>query len=294
MAAVTIFVSGARVLAFQGDRADPARRGSRRRASASPTPSSGSRSSPRGSRWRGPSARPARRRARTAALPRVRPPQPRPDDEDRGVRGQRRGHRRALRPRRRRGRPDHRQPGVGRRRVAGDRRAARRASRSASATRPTSCSSARPPSPRSARRSRRSSAATRASSRSATSSRWCSRPTSCSSPRTPTSTTTCSGDDVERMTAEIEEELRREVPSVWQVFLDPTPREHADGRAARAPRLTARSGGRARGRQPRAGAGDERLRAARRDARGARRSPGARRRPSRGGRARCAGARAAP
>jgi len=39
-----------------------------------------------------------------------------------------------------------------------------------------------------------------------------------------------SGDDVERMTAEIEEELRREVPSVWQVFLDPTPREHADGR----------------------------------------------------------------
>jgi len=40
----------------------------------------------------------------------------------------------------------------------------------------------------------------------------------------------CSGDDVERMTAEIEEELRREVPSVWQVFLDPTPREHTDGR----------------------------------------------------------------
>ena len=43
----------------------------------------------------------------------------------------------------------------------------------------------------------------------------------------------CSGDDVERMTAEIEEELRREVPSVWQVFLDPTPREHADADARR-------------------------------------------------------------
>jgi cation diffusion facilitator family transporter len=36
-----------------------------------------------------------------------------------------------------------------------------------------------------------------------------------------------SGDGVERMTAELEEELRREVPAVWQVFLDPTPREHA-------------------------------------------------------------------
>jgi len=35
------------------------------------------------------------------------------------------------------------------------------------------------------------------------------------------------GDDVERLTDEIEEELRREVPSVWQVFLDPTPRERA-------------------------------------------------------------------
>jgi len=46
----------------------------------------------------------------------------------------------------------------------------------------------------------------------------------------------CSGDDVERMTAEIEEELRREVPSVWQVFLDPTPREHAEG-----PRLARRA-----------------------------------------------------
>ena len=40
----------------------------------------------------------------------------------------------------------------------------------------------------------------------------------------------CSGDDVERMTSELEEKLRREVPAVWQVFLDPTPREHADGR----------------------------------------------------------------
>jgi cation diffusion facilitator family transporter len=33
-----------------------------------------------------------------------------------------------------------------------------------------------------------------------------------------------SGDDVERLTGEIEDELRREVPSVWQVFLDPSPR----------------------------------------------------------------------
>jgi cation diffusion facilitator family transporter len=39
-----------------------------------------------------------------------------------------------------------------------------------------------------------------------------------------------SGDDVERLTAEIEEDLRREVPAVWRVFLDPTPREHAGGR----------------------------------------------------------------
>jgi cation diffusion facilitator family transporter len=44
----------------------------------------------------------------------------------------------------------------------------------------------------------------------------------------------CSGDDVERMTSELEEELRREVPAVWQVFLDPTPREQARAEAARA------------------------------------------------------------
>jgi cation diffusion facilitator family transporter len=37
----------------------------------------------------------------------------------------------------------------------------------------------------------------------------------------------CSGDDVERLTGELEEELRREIGSVWQVFLDPTPREEA-------------------------------------------------------------------
>jgi cation diffusion facilitator family transporter len=37
----------------------------------------------------------------------------------------------------------------------------------------------------------------------------------------------CSGDDVERLTGELDEELRREVSSVWQVFLDPTPREQA-------------------------------------------------------------------
>jgi cation diffusion facilitator family transporter len=35
----------------------------------------------------------------------------------------------------------------------------------------------------------------------------------------------CSGDDVERLTDELEEELRDEVPSVWRVFLDPSPRE---------------------------------------------------------------------
>jgi divalent metal cation (Fe/Co/Zn/Cd) transporter len=35
------------------------------------------------------------------------------------------------------------------------------------------------------------------------------------------------GDGVERMTEELEEDLRREVPTVWQVFLDPTPRERA-------------------------------------------------------------------
>jgi cation diffusion facilitator family transporter len=40
-----------------------------------------------------------------------------------------------------------------------------------------------------------------------------------------------SGDDVERLTGEIEDELRREVPAVWQVFLDPTPRR-AEARAA--------------------------------------------------------------
>jgi cation diffusion facilitator family transporter len=39
-----------------------------------------------------------------------------------------------------------------------------------------------------------------------------------------------SGDDVERLTAEIEDELRRAVPTVWRIFLDPTPREHAGGR----------------------------------------------------------------
>jgi len=42
----------------------------------------------------------------------------------------------------------------------------------------------------------------------------------------------CSGDDVERMTSELEEELRREVPAVWRVFLDPTPRERARTEAA--------------------------------------------------------------
>jgi cation diffusion facilitator family transporter len=34
----------------------------------------------------------------------------------------------------------------------------------------------------------------------------------------------CTGDDVERITGEIEEELRRAVPTVGPVFLDPTPR----------------------------------------------------------------------
>jgi cation diffusion facilitator family transporter len=42
----------------------------------------------------------------------------------------------------------------------------------------------------------------------------------------------CTGDDVERMTAELEDELRREIPSVWRVFLDPTPREQAPAEAA--------------------------------------------------------------
>jgi cation diffusion facilitator family transporter len=46
-----------------------------------------------------------------------------------------------------------------------------------------------------------------------------------------------SGDDVERMAVEIEEELRREVPTVWQVFLDPRPRERADGRGLARPRV---------------------------------------------------------
>ena len=48
----------------------------------------------------------------------------------------------------------------------------------------------------------------------------------------------CSGDGVERLTEEIERELRAEVPTVWRVFLDPTPRDRArDGRepARRAP-----------------------------------------------------------
>jgi len=40
----------------------------------------------------------------------------------------------------------------------------------------------------------------------------------------------CSGDDVERLTDELEEELRREVPSVWRVFLDPTSRERSPRR----------------------------------------------------------------
>jgi hypothetical protein len=35
------------------------------------------------------------------------------------------------------------------------------------------------------------------------------------------------GNGVERMTDELETELRRKVPTVWQVFLDPTPRERA-------------------------------------------------------------------
>jgi cation diffusion facilitator family transporter len=44
-----------------------------------------------------------------------------------------------------------------------------------------------------------------------------------------------SGDDVERVTGEIEDALRREVGSVWQVFLDPTPvrRPRASSRAPR-------------------------------------------------------------
>jgi cation diffusion facilitator family transporter len=46
----------------------------------------------------------------------------------------------------------------------------------------------------------------------------------------------CSGDEVERLTEELEAQLRREVPSVWQVFLNPTPRERAPaGTVERAP-----------------------------------------------------------
>jgi cation diffusion facilitator family transporter len=43
----------------------------------------------------------------------------------------------------------------------------------------------------------------------------------------------CSGDDVERMTGEIEQRLREEVPTVWRVFLDPTPRDGDYQAAAR-------------------------------------------------------------
>jgi cation diffusion facilitator family transporter len=39
-----------------------------------------------------------------------------------------------------------------------------------------------------------------------------------------------SGDDVERLTSELDEELHRRVPAVWRVFLDPTPRETVEGR----------------------------------------------------------------
>jgi divalent metal cation (Fe/Co/Zn/Cd) transporter len=35
------------------------------------------------------------------------------------------------------------------------------------------------------------------------------------------------GGDVERMTGELEAQLREEVPSVWTVFLDPTPQDGA-------------------------------------------------------------------
>jgi cation diffusion facilitator family transporter len=41
----------------------------------------------------------------------------------------------------------------------------------------------------------------------------------------------CSGDDVEALTGELTRELREKVPTVAQVFLDPTPRERAGGRA---------------------------------------------------------------
>jgi divalent metal cation (Fe/Co/Zn/Cd) transporter len=43
----------------------------------------------------------------------------------------------------------------------------------------------------------------------------------------------CSGEDVERMTSELEEQLHEKVPSVWRVFLDPTPRERAPEPARR-------------------------------------------------------------
>jgi cation diffusion facilitator family transporter len=40
----------------------------------------------------------------------------------------------------------------------------------------------------------------------------------------------CSGDDVEQLTEDLEQELRREVPTVFRVFLDPTPRERTHER----------------------------------------------------------------
>jgi cation diffusion facilitator family transporter len=43
----------------------------------------------------------------------------------------------------------------------------------------------------------------------------------------------CNGDDVERITGELEDELRRAVPTVGPVFLDPTPRGEWPKRAAR-------------------------------------------------------------
>jgi hypothetical protein len=42
-----------------------------------------------------------------------------------------------------------------------------------------------------------------------------------------------SGDEVERLTEELERDLRREVPTVWRVFLDPTPRERQTEEPAR-------------------------------------------------------------
>jgi divalent metal cation (Fe/Co/Zn/Cd) transporter len=70
----------------------------------------------------------------------------------------------------------------------------------------------------------------------------------------------CSGDDVERLTGELEQDLRRDGPYVFRVFLDPTPRERA-----RRERLAVGSrSGRRRARLREAGprARDERLRAA--------------------------------